>query len=362
MHPRSRFLFLLATFVALCTANICRAASFNCSSAQSMREKLVCSNAELSSLDEKLATAYKAGRSQLTESSASLVQQDQRDWLSWLDKVCPAHDNRGDDPARCLINHYTERLQQLRTGGVPINGTRLYTRAHFIYVPGQADPSAVSDKGFGEGQFAWPQIDNPTPAQKAWNDAVYQAALHSVCCMGENQPKTLDASVDPQSTISTSFVVHAANAHFLDVGLDVDDYEGGAHGMYSSATFAWWLDAERPLQDDDIFSPASGWQQKLAALTLAKLLIDPGPDALWQPGPYTTADQLQKAVADGVVQTSAWDVSAQGLTITFGEYAVGPYSSGMPSATFRWQELTPLLAPSFHPEQLPAPLPQPPND
>jgi len=57
------------------------------------------------------------------------------------------------------------------------------------------------------------------------------------------------------------------------------------------------------------------------------------------------------------VDPTSWDLSRQGLTVTFGQYAVAAYAAGMPTVSFTWQELKPFLNPAFDPGLLPSPEP-----
>jgi hypothetical protein len=255
------------------------------------------------------------------------------------------------------MDHYSNRLAQLTAAPFRTGGLVIYPRGHYVFVAGKAVPAEQrpgNDSGFGYGDFSWPQIDNPTTTQQAWNVAVYAETVKGTGSMRETPQTSLDAAVYSVGYVTTFYTVSAADSRFIDVQLGYSTYGGGAHANASSTSFAWWLDKGRALQADDIFAPNSGWHETLAAQSLAKLQRDPGPDALWKPGKYVAANQLHNGIADGVARPSAWTITADGLTITFGSYEVGPYSSGMPSAQFTWQELQPMLATNFDPAALPA--------
>src|SRR6185437_5959971 len=90
------------------------AQSFDCKLAKSPREHAVCSNEKLAALDSAVSVAYKSLRAQLSPKSAALIQSDQREWLHWLDVVCPALGKRiADDMNRCLLNEYASREHDL---------------------------------------------------------------------------------------------------------------------------------------------------------------------------------------------------------------------------------------------------------
>jgi uncharacterized protein YecT (DUF1311 family) len=328
--------------------------SFDCHNANTAREQAICATPQLAALDTQLAAAYKSTLATLSPSAAEEVHSDQRDWLHWLNRVCPRPTLPTGTIAECLTNFYNNRLQQFTTGTQKIDGAVFYPRAHFLFVPGDPDinsPTDNEDPGFGYGQFAWPQIDNPTPPQRAWNQAVYAATLR-LCCSGGTGKPTFDAAIDSTGYLFSAYTLIAANSRLIDVNLIISTYDwGAAHPLSGQSSFAWWLDLQRPLKTSDVFAPNTAWQKKLASLTLAKLLKDPGPDALWKQG-----GELEKAIAGGVIDPKSWDLSSSGLTINFGSYEVGPYSSGWPSATIPWQDLNPQLTLTLNPTTLPATL------
>ena len=92
-------LALLALLVP-CAAG---AASFDCAKAATRTEKAICTDAELSALDEHLGRFYFAARDRLAE-NASCVASDQRDWIR--------RRNACADGA-CLKKTYLERLAEL---------------------------------------------------------------------------------------------------------------------------------------------------------------------------------------------------------------------------------------------------------
>ena len=328
-------------------------ASFNCKLAQTPREKAICSSPELSTLDGKLAHAYIATRSQLTPASAALVQADQRDWLAWLDKVCPAA-KPSSELSTCLKEHYGTRVSQLTTGIQRVNGTLFYTRAHFVFVPGKPptkdDPA--NDPGFGYGEFAWPQVDAPDPDHTVFNTAVLTAAQKLEGTDPKGKPPTFDNAVDPDGYIYGAFTLSAVNDHLIDIDFINSSYGwGAAHPLTGQASFLWSPTLRRALTAADILRPDSAWQTALAPAVVAKLQQSRGPDGLWN------GKELQDSAAGTLKDPTSWDLSSSGLKITFGQYAVTSYAGGMPDITFTWQELAPYLNPTLNPATLPPPHP-----
>lgn len=337
------------------------AQSFDCKLAQSPREKAVCADTRLSALDSEIAANYKSLRAQLSPEATDLVQSDQREWLHWIDLVCPAHGKGlAADQTQCLQNQYFTRAHDLQHI-THVGDIVIFPRAHFLYKHGGGpSPNTSSiDPGFGYGALRWPQIDikpdRPNAAESAFNDAVKaRAAKLAVGLSPNDKNATFDTAVDTSGTIDAYFTVDAVNDRLIAVTLTDGTYGwGAAHPNADRSSFLWWLDRNRELTAADIFVASSGWQEKLIPLTITSLQSNTDiKDMLWK------GDELQKAVQSGVSNPNAWTPTRDSLIITFGQYAVGPYVIGMPQAHLTWDDLKPYLEPTLNPSTLPAPIPK----
>jgi uncharacterized protein YecT (DUF1311 family) len=335
------------------------AQSFDCKLAKSPREHAVCSDPKLGVLDSAVSTAYKSLRAQLSPESAALVQSDQREWLHWLDVICPARGKGiADDMNRCLANEYTNREHDLKQV-VHTGSALLFPRSHFLYKAGSSNEEhfADNDPGFGYGSLRWPQIDiqaaQPNPAYAEWNSAVKKKAAElAVEIAPDDKSATFDTAVDASGTIDSSYIVEAANDRFIEVSLIDSGYGwGAAHPLTGQTSFLWWLDRSRELTVSDVFIPNSGWQDKLTTLAVRNLRSQSDlKDML--------GDDIDKAVKEAVSDLTTWTPTRDGLTITFGQYAIGPYAAGMPEAHILWSDLKPYLAPDLQPTTLPVPIPR----
>lgn len=90
-------LFFVNTF-AISGAN---AASFDCNKAATWVEKTICSNADLSVLDEKMANKYKDDVAS-SDGNEPYVKAMQKQWLQYQRNTCAT--------AECLIREHKERL------------------------------------------------------------------------------------------------------------------------------------------------------------------------------------------------------------------------------------------------------------
>jgi len=104
------------------------ASSFDCAKAVSKTEKAVCSDAQISALDDKLATLW---RSTLTKvANARMLKADQRQWLK--------RRNACGDSTACLRRAYLMRLTELEHAGQPFSW-----HATWQLIPPSASTSAT---------------------------------------------------------------------------------------------------------------------------------------------------------------------------------------------------------------------------
>lgn len=94
---------LLLVMAVLC--NSIKAASFDCSNADTKVENIVCSNGLLSKLDSQLATAYQLAVNNAYPIKKPSLIAEQRGWLKTVRNKCNDED--------CLIRAYTSRIRTL---------------------------------------------------------------------------------------------------------------------------------------------------------------------------------------------------------------------------------------------------------
>jgi uncharacterized protein len=89
-----------------------QAASFDCAKASSFVEKAICSDQQLSAMDDQLARLYKAARAD--SSGNATLEPEQKAWLSSRDRCADAP---------CLKKAYADRIKALSaTGASPAPG------------------------------------------------------------------------------------------------------------------------------------------------------------------------------------------------------------------------------------------------
>jgi uncharacterized protein len=106
---------ILFVIIPVCIANNAIAddgAGFDCGKAKSARERLICSNQELSRLDGILNKEYVEKKEILSEDERSKLLYDQRMWLKKSSEQCPVKDDNFMDKSLidCMSRQYKKRI------------------------------------------------------------------------------------------------------------------------------------------------------------------------------------------------------------------------------------------------------------
>lgn len=99
------FVFLLLTLTAASTS--ASSASFDCHKAKGQVEKAICSDPELSKLDEEMATEFDVARSTSDREGLAVLKDSQKRWLTDRDKLCETR-------IICLRDLYKAQMATLR--------------------------------------------------------------------------------------------------------------------------------------------------------------------------------------------------------------------------------------------------------
>jgi len=139
------------------------AASFDCSKAQTSREKLICTDPGLAALDKQMAALYRQNFDTLLSSEQSVLRAAQRAWLRFLDNFCPVPEaGSQQDAAQCLRIEYQRWLSELvnpRQPALTVLSTSVACPVesditlHKIPKPPSADGSKPAHLKIGSGAF-----------------------------------------------------------------------------------------------------------------------------------------------------------------------------------------------------------------
>jgi uncharacterized protein len=158
-----RWLLVLAVVVPV---NEARAASFDCARAESPVERLICSDPQVSKLDERLDKAYRAAEATGMWRRKALAL-DQRGWLENVRGKC--------SDAPCLVRAYQARIEELgrlrdvtgtykREGG--LLKVRHFPAEHRIAFELYASAAMNTGELAGEAELRGGEASYPTDAER----------------------------------------------------------------------------------------------------------------------------------------------------------------------------------------------------
>lgn len=309
------------------------AASFDCAKKESIFEYAICSNDELSLLDEKMAVSFKVARSKVSKNASQEILAGQRRWHEYAQKVCiqdmtyPTADY-GDDGIFCLQTTFRNRIDVLDKVGAK-RGLIFYSQDQYraLYTDEPDEWSRVADH-----VVIVPQLDGGR------DEVAFNGYMREVFGRASDASSSDELS-DFDLTSSTQFEgdVQAGDVTAERISVEVNYYmygHGAAHGNYA-VNFAHFLRNEgRPLGLQDIFV-GTEWVQIVRPLILSSLEEQLGEGALWE-----DLDDLENSILD----PSNWALSTENFSVQFQPYEVSAYAAGAPVAYVNWEILKPYLS------------------
>jgi uncharacterized protein YecT (DUF1311 family) len=293
------------------------AASFDCNKATTRVEKAVCSNPELSKLDEQLAKAYHDALARLSSKGQKETREYQRQWLKQL----PGCQSDG-----CLEDFYEKRIEQLQHGLIKF-ADRIFRNVHVYY----EKHDKTCPFGFTVGDLTYPQIENPRDeSEKLWNDFISKQATDHFL------PKLFTPGQDCVEC-NDNYAVSFSNKHLISVKRLDSIYVQGAivprHGYAES--ISWLLESKRELEASDLFDDKTDWQNKLTELVSEKLEKKEANDE------ETLEKALSRLKTDTVTRPGRWVFSKDGLGFGFLELYLEGFRVFI---TVDWKTLDPYLS------------------
>lgn len=145
-----------------------------------------------------------------------------------------------------------------------------------------------------------------------------------------------DNSGTGNSSFNTQYTLIFQGGAVWSLKFDFAGYaEGAVHPYHYSISFNYDLEQGRKLSLGELFPPDSDYLEVISRYCIAELSKrDIGFYGGFQQGAEPTPDNYRN-----------WNITADGLMITFDEYQVGPYAVGPQSVTIPYRELTSLINP-----------------
>lgn len=323
MRRAAVILGLLAAFPA---AGQTKGPSFDCANAQSVIDRTICKDADLSKADRALVAAYTALLDRLKGPERDSVVKGQGRWVASRNRVCQQRE--ADGIAECLKDRYAQRTATLQSMAV----------TPFVMV----DEQVLTASGrFGHVgwsyDIAFPRFEAKGVDFTAVNTRYANDALKSA---QDATPSDL-SDVDDERTweYQSSFAIERPpGGRLAAVVQQFYGYSGGAHGYGATICSAVDLRTGKFLAPSSVFGPEP-WQRPLYQLVVADLRRQfkerEGDEDSLKP------ESMNKMLAENA--RYCW--LPKHLEVVFNAYDVGSYAAGPYFVDIPYERLKPMLRP-----------------
>lgn len=210
-----------------------------------------------------------------------------------------------------------------------------------IPVSGQVFPTSISLREEGRSPnytitAQTPRLAGSNDARvKSFNEKVHKLVQGEIQYFRENILAQMP--VTPITTGSYFDVQHALVFQHADIWAFKFNFTGYADGAaqpyHYSMTVNYDLEQDRKLSLDDLFLPDSNYLQAISSYSIAELSKRGiGFYGGFEKGAEPSADNYRN-----------WNITQNGLMITFDEYQVAPYTAGAQIVTIPYSELNPII-------------------
>lgn len=141
----------------------------------------------------------------------------------------------------------------------------------------------------------------------------------------------------PGYSLDVSYHTPYADKNLISLLIWTYQYTGGAHGGSFSTTFNYDLQSGRMLKLADLFQPNSGYLKVISAYCVTSLTKQLGADA--------DANWLKEGAAPKADNYDSWNITPDGLQITFDAYQVAAYALGPQEVIIPYSALKAIIKP-----------------
>ena len=199
---------------------------------------------------------------------------------------------------------------------------------------------ALDDSPNYEGVVVYPQLENEaTPAQRAFNRHVTQLATDEVArfkAFCRREVRRLKESKKPLGFgLRCEYEICFASPEVVSLTLTWASFTGSVNEDHFTMPITFDLRAGKPVELRQLFRKGSKYLQPISTYCIARLK-EQHPDPAWD---------LEESAGPTHANYHTWCVTREGLTVTFGEYQVGPGRIGLVSIQIPYESLADVADP-----------------
>ncbi|GAB4462454.1 MAG: DUF3298 and DUF4163 domain-containing protein [Anaerolineales bacterium] len=178
-------------------------------------------------------------------------------------------------------------------------------------------------------------LGSDDPRVKALNQRLSTLVQKEVDSWRQNFQQLPVTPLSNGSSLEATFTLPGQIGDLWSFKFDFSFYsDGAAHPGLYSLTLTYDLASGRELALSDLFLPTSNYLEAISAYCITELSKQP-----FFEGPFTEGAQ------PALENYRNWNITPQGLMITFDEYQVAPYAAGPQTVVVPFAELSGILAP-----------------
>jgi hypothetical protein len=173
-----------------------------------------------------------------------------------------------------------------------------------------------------------------SPAVTAFNQAVASLVEQQVADFLPNSGGFGEPFSEFGSYLDVSYQLTAAGPDWLSLNFLMSVYiDGAAHPYHYTIAYTYDLANNRPMTLAELFQPDSPYLERMANYAIQELTER---EVLFVPeGANPTEENYRH-----------WNITPEGVMITFDEYQVAPYAAGRQQVTIPYSELADLINPA----------------
>ena len=182
-----------------------------------------------------------------------------------------------------------------------------------------------------------PQLTGSSdPRVQAFNQRLAELVQKEVETFRTNFLQNPNPPLSGGSSLEVTYTLVHQFGEIWSLKFDFSFYsDGAAHPGLYSLTLNYDLAHNRELTLGDLFLPDSNYLEAISAYCIAELSKQPFFEGPFTEGAQPTLENYRN-----------WNITPQGLMITFDEYQVAPYAAGPQTIIVPYTELHAMLAPS----------------
>ena len=207
----------------------------------------------------------------------------------------------------------------------------LYQQVSLTSVPAEEDSQSPAYKITTQTPTLTGSDD---PRLAAFNQETSSLVKQAVEAFKQNMADLGPAPIPATSTFDLRYALVSSPGYIYSIKFDTEGYvAGAAHPYHLTYTLNYDLEEGKDLSLADLFLPNSGYLEVIANYCTSQLMTrDIGFDAIFQQGAAPLPENYKN-----------WNITPDGLMITFDEYQVAPYAAGPQTVVVPYVELIAII-------------------